>query len=203
MKASTAADDVERLQLLRKPCPTDQSIIMVAGNGENSIVSLCSCADALMADEAVSLAAAAGTQDWLLAQGNLTAETTLAALRTARGRVVLNTAPLRWPVDPLLPHCAILVANRIHARGCAAVVVTLGTEGCMWADPQGVFRVPAAAVRPVDTSGAGDTFCGVLVARLATGTPLNDAISDAQAAAAVSVTRRGAFESIPAADELR
>ena len=210
----------ERL-LLPKPCSTDQSIVMVAEDGENSIVSLCGCADTLTEEEAERFASAVDVQDWLLLQGNLTAAATLAAIRAARGRVVLNTAPFRWPAGPLLPYCTILVANRVeaetmsgtsdpaaaamrlHAQGCAVALVTLGAEGCLWADAAGLSRRPAVAVRPVDTSGAGDTFCGVLVARLAEGAALADVIPAAQAAAALSVTRRGAFESIPEAGELR
>ena len=210
---------VER-QLLAKPYPTDQSIVMVARDGENSIVSLGGCADALTADEAEAFAAAVGPADWLLLQGNLSAVATLAAIQVSRGRVMLNAAPLRWSVGPLLPYCAVLVVNRVEAeaitgstdpaeaarrlqaQGCAVALVTLGVEGCLWVDADGLSRMPVAKVRLVDTSGAGDTFCGVLVARLAEGTALAPAVSAAQAAAALSVSRHGAFDAIPAGDEL-
>jgi ribokinase len=221
LAAVLSREPLAERDLLAKPLPTDQSIVMVAEDGENSIVSLCGCADALTADEAAGFASSVGPRDWLLLQGNLTHAATLAAMRAARGRVMLNAAPLRWPAVPLLPHCAVLVVNRVEAeamsgmadpdaaatwlraQGGAVVLVTLGAAGCMWADASGLSRRPAALVHPVDTSGAGDTFCGVLVAGLAAGGTFADIVPIAQQAAALSVTRHGAFQAIPTAAELR
>ena len=194
---------------------------MVAADGENSIVSLCRCADTLGEAEAAAFAGGMAPADWLLMQGNLTAAATLAAMRAARGRVMLNAAPLRWPVAPMLPSCAVAVVNRgeaeavtgladpgaaalwLRAQGCAAAVVTLGAEGCAWAGMEGHGHLPAAAVQPRDTTGAGDAFCGVLVARLASGQGLPDALATAQRAAALSVTRSGAYAALPTMAELR
>ena len=216
-----AAEPLARLRLLRRPEPTDISIVMVAADGENSIVSLCRCADTLNEAEADAFAGETAPGDWLLMQGNLTAAATLAAARAARGRVMLNAAPLRWPVASVLPFCAVAVVNQgeaesvaglpdpgdaalwLRAQGCGAAVVTLGAEGCVWADTNGLGRLPAAAVRPVDTTGAGDTFCGVLAARLASSRALPDALTAAQRAAALAVTRFGAYAALPTVDELR
>ena len=214
-------EPLAELRLLRRPEPTDISVVMVAADGENSIVSLCRCADTLDEAEAEACAAGVAPGDWLLMQGNLTEAATLAAARAARGRVMLNAAPLRWPVAPVLPFCAVAVVNRgeaeaiaglaagdaalwMHAQGCSvAAVVTLGAEGCVWADADGLHRLPAVAVRAVDTTGAGDTFCGVLAARLTSGRALPDALAAAQRAAALSVMRFGAYAALPTVDELR
>jgi ribokinase len=219
--AALAREPLDEIRLLPKPLPTDQSVVMVAEDGENSIVSLCDCADALTETEAAGFAASVEPGDWLLLQGNLTAEATLAAMRASRGSIILNAAPLRWPVAPLLTYCAVIVVNRGEATavagctdpseaamrlctaGCAAVVVTLGAEGCLCANAAGAAHLAAPVVRTVDTSGAGDVFCGVLVARLASGIGHRDAVAAAQSAAAQSVTRRGAFASIPRTEELR
>lgn len=218
---SLAMEPLAELRLLRRPGPTDISVVMVAGDGENSIVSLCRCADTLSESDAAAFAGGMAPGDWLLMQGNLTAAATSAAMRAARGRVMLNAAPLRWPVAPMLPSCAVVVVNRgeaeaatgladagdaalrLRAQGCAAAVVTLGAEGCVWADADGVGRLPAVPVQPLDTTGAGDTFCGVLAARLASGQALPDALAAAQRAAALSVTRFGAYAALPTAVELR
>lgn len=218
---SLAMEPLAELRLLRRPGPTDISVVMVAGDGENSIVSLCRCADTLSEADAAAFAGGMAPGDWLLTQGNLTAAATSAAMRAARGRVMLNAAPLRWPVAPMLPSCAVVVVNRgeaeaatgladagdavlrLRAQGCAAAVVTLGAEGCVWADADGVGRLPAVPVQPLDTTGAGDTFCGVLAARLASGQALPDALAAAQRAAALSVTRFGAYAALPTAAELR
>ncbi len=214
------AEPLAELRLLRRPGPTDLSVVMVAADGENSIVSLCRCADTLGEADAEAFAGGMAPTDWLLMQGNLTAAATFAAMRAADGRVMLNAAPLRWPVAPMLPFCAVVVVNRgeaeavtglaagdaalrLHAQGCGAAVVTLGAEGCVWADANGLGCLPAVPVQPLDTTGAGDAFCGVLAARLASGQALPGALAAAQRAAALSVTRFGAYAALPTAAELQ
>lgn len=217
---SMTAEPLAELHLMRKPGPTDISIVMVAADGENSIVSLCNCVDLLDEDEAARFAAGMRPADWLLLQGNLTATATLAAMRAARGHVMLNAAPLRWPVTPMLPFCAVAVVNSGEAesitgvadpeaaashllrQGCLAAVVTLGARGCVWASAGGLGRLPAPVVQAVDTTGAGDTFCGVLAARLASGLHLAAAITAAQSAAALCVARHGAYAALPTMAEL-
>jgi ribokinase len=76
------------------------------------------------------------------------------------------------------------------------VVVTLGARGSC-ARHQGRLHFQAAySVTPVDTTGAGDTFCGSLVAALSQGQPLPDALQFASAASAIACTRWGAQSSI-------
>ncbi len=200
---------------LPRPGPsTDVSIITVAPGGENCIVSAGDCAAALPDTAAAEFASRAAAGDVLLLQGNLSLSATLAAARpaAARGaRVLLNPAPLRWAVDGLLPLCWGVVANAgeasditgaagpaaaaaLAAAGPALAVVTLGGAGCACV-PGGL--VPAPAVRAVDTTGAGDVFCGVLAAALARGLPVPAAVAAAQDAAADSVTRPGAFAAFP------
>lgn len=134
---------------------------------------------------------------------------------------MLNAAPLRWPVTPMLPFCSVVVVNMgeaeaitgladpdaaamaLRAQGCATAVVTLGARGCVWANTEGLGSLPAIAVHPLDTTGAGDTFCGVLVACLASGQNVRNAITAAQNAAALSVTRLGAYAALPTEAELK
>ena len=206
---------------LRKPPPTDRSLILVAADGENSIVSLCACADALTEAEAGAFAAQAGPGDMLLLQGNLSLAATHAALAAARAPVLLNAAPVRWPVHPLLPRCVALVVNQPEARhlagaddpaaaarnlvtsGAPCVIVTLGAAGCLLADRGSLTRFPAAPVAVVDSSGAGDAFCGVLAAARLAGGPWPSAIAHAQAAAALAVQRPGCFTALPQRTELQ
>lgn len=212
----------ERFAALHLPCPgppTDTSVLLVAPDGENCIVTAGACADALPAAEADAFAAGCRAGDVLLLQGNLSQNATTAAARTGRAcgaRVVLNTAPLRWPVEPVLAHCWGVVANAVEAYGItgqhgldaalalaapgpALAVVTLGAGGCV-AVPGG--RHPALDVEAVDSTGAGDAFCGVLAAALAVGMEPQRAIAAAQSAAAFTVGRRGAYAALPASFDL-
>ena len=180
------AEPFAALRLPRPGPPTDVSLILVAAGGENCIVTSGACADALPAAEAERFAAGCRPGDVLLLQGNLSQAATAAAARTGRlggARVVLNTAPLRWPVQQVLAECWGVVANAVEARevtgrqgdeaaaGLAALgpllaVVTLGAGGCV-AVPGGRYLAPVS--QPVDSTGAGET-----------------------------VSRHGAFEALPA-----
>jgi ribokinase len=82
------------------------------------------------------------------------------------------------------------------------VVVTLGSRGCC-AKEHGAFHLqPAFRVKPVDTTAAGDTFCGVLASSLCLGLPVSQALRRASAAAALATTRIGAQASIPTVSEV-
>jgi ribokinase len=223
LSAALAGEPLAALHCLPRAAPTDLSVLMVAPDGENSILSIGAAADSLTVAEAEAAVAELTGADMLLLQGNLSADATLAAARvaTARGaRVLLNTAPLRWDVAPLLPLCAVVVANAgeaeaitgrtgpaaaeaLHRAGAALAVVTLGAGGCVTADAGGPRHHPALPATVVDTTGAGDTFCGVLAARLLAGQPVQAAIGAAQRAAAITVSRPGAFAALPDAAALR
>ncbi len=211
IRAALAAEGFEALELPVLPLPTDRSILMVLPDGENCIVTLGDCAEALDPAAAAAFAGAVGTDEILLMQGNLSAAATLAAAAACAGEVMLNTAPLRWDARPLLPLCAVVVANRVeaaaitgqasasafHQAGAAVAIVTLGAEGCLVADAAGERHYPAPPARLLDSTGAGDAFCGTLAAQLAAGWALADAVAAAQRVAARTVERPGAFAALP------
>jgi ribokinase len=102
---------------------------------------------------------------------------------------------------------AELAAERILARGPRHVVITLGKQGYVWSTRDAGGSIahvygPALDVRAVDVTAAGDTFCGTLAAALASGDSMANALRRANAAAAISVTRKGAQPSIPSAAEV-
>ena len=219
-----AAEGFASLRLITVPhAATDVSVILVGADAENSIVTAGPCADALDEARAAEFASSTSPGDVLLLQGNLSLGSTLAAARNAAGRgarVLLNPAPLRWPVAPVLAHCAAVVANQgeaaeitghtdpreaataLRAMGPALAVVTLGAAGCLCADATGVRALPAMPAQVVDSSGAGDAFCGVLSARLAQGWTVSDSLAAATRAAAITVSRPGAYAALPRRDEL-
>jgi ribokinase len=125
---------------------------------------------------------------------------------------VLNPAPAPPDglPDELLALCDIIVPNehevvllggieQLLNRGVDTVVVTQGAAGVTVSDDAGTapWTVEAFEVVPVDTTGAGDAFCGALSARLALGDDLAGAVRYAAAAGALATTVAGAVPSIP------
>jgi ribokinase len=106
------------------------------------------------------------------------------------------------------PTSAQAAAERLLSRGPRHVIITLGALGCLWStvetgDARPVHRqLQAIAVTQVDATAAGDAFCGALAAKLAEGMLMMEALRWANAAGAVTVTRNGAFPSLPTAGEV-
>ena len=140
-----------------------------------------------------------------------------AAARTVGSLTVLNPAPVPAAGVPheLLSLCDVIVPNehelallggveRLVAAGVGAVVVTRGADGVTVTDASdGVSRsIDAFDVDPIDTTGAGDAFCGTLASRLASGADLHDAARTAAAAGALATTVAGAVPSLPHAADI-
>ena len=220
LEASLRAAGVA-LHIVRDPVrPTGTAFICVDDAAENAIT-VAPGANLALAPE--HLPALDGTAVLLLQL-----ETPLAsvaayarAARKAGVRVALNAAPAQALPPELLGAVDLLIVNdgelaalsgilgdcdaalaALGSSGVATVVVTLGAAGALALDRGHRLRVPAFRVAPVDTTGAGDTFCGVLVAALAQRTPLAAALREASAAAALACTRAGAQTSIPTRAEV-
>jgi ribokinase len=96
---------------------------------------------------------------------------------------------------------AVRAARLLQAQGCQQVIVTRGSAGCLVVAEE-VTHIPAVSVRAIDATAAGDAFNGALAAALSEGRSLCEAAQWANAAAAVSVTRRGAQPSLPSRAEI-
>lgn len=157
----------------------------------------------------------------LLMQLEIPLSTVLSYARRAHAqglKVVLNAAPARALTEELLAHVDLLIVNETELacvvpsggdveRGLAlvnvpCVVVTLGAQGCRARCGAEWHDVPGLAVKAIDSTAAGDTFCGVLVAALGGGKTLAESMQRANAAAALACTRLGAQASIPTLEEV-
>jgi len=192
---------------------TGRAVITVDASGENSIVVIPG-ANARAHVEVLPVATV------VLAQLEVPVATVVAAFRAARtagSRTVLNPAPVPPDglPDELLSLCDIVVPNehevellggvdRLLARGVAAIVVTQGAAGVAVTEAPGAttWSVEAFEVDPVDTTGAGDAFCGALAARLAAGDDLRPAVRYAAAGGALATTIAGAVPSLPHAADI-
>jgi ribokinase len=200
--------------------PTGSAIVLVADDSENLIV-VDQGANRALDGPWVSEHVAKAAPDVVLAQLEIPITSVLAAAQAWNPRYfVLNPAPMPADVaslQPLLEHVDVLVPNRPelaemvgqqHAETpedidrCAerlafpgTLVVTLGRQGALVYGPYGRERlahVPAAHVEAVDTTGAGDAFCGVMADRLARRSTVVDAVKAATRFAGLSTTVHGA-----------
>ena len=87
-------------------------------------------------------------------------------------------------------------------RGVSAVILTLGDSGALLFKTEMTTRIPAYKVNIVDTTAAGDAFCGALATALARGEAIEDAVLFANAAGALAVTALGAAPSMPTATQI-
>ena len=211
--------DVSAVQRL-PGTPTGAAVVLVAEDGENLIV-VDPSANTALGEEWVRERVAMADPDVVVAQLEVPLSCVRAAAEVCSGKYfILNPAPMpsaRADLDPLLGRVDVLVPNRPElaqlvgsglpvtladvdqcARQLAfagTLVVTLGSEGAAVYGAGGRRRlahVPAAAVQVVDTTGAGDAFCGVLADRLARGGTVIDAVGQATLVAGLSTTVRGA-----------
>lgn len=220
--SALAAAGVDTSLVRRVDGPSGAAYITVAADGENAIVvspGANAQVSGVDVDQAHTEVAGAAVLFAVLEVPLPTVHHAVATAAAAGVRVVLNASPVAAleretleRLDPLIVNqheaAALLsagpeaasarkrtpeeLATALLELGPRAVVVTLGAEGALVADSTAATHVPAPRVQAVDTTGAGDTFAGVLCAHLTNGAPLVDAARAAVIRAAEAVTRSGA-----------
>lgn len=198
----------------RVDAPTGTAFVTVDPGGENAIVVAPGANDLLQlgARQAGRIAEA----DVVLAQLEIPLDvvTKAAELRKPGALFVLNAAPSRELPAELWAAIDLLVVNEHEAADLAGTpealldrvpvaVVTRGGEGCLvLRREQETKHINGIPVQAIDTTGAGDIFCGVLAAALARGLDVEEATRLACAAGALAVTRPGTQTAVPSAEEV-
>lgn len=194
--------------------PTAHANITVEPSGENAITVFPGANHAQSPARIEAALAEAEPGDWLMLQNETNLQAEAAQSARARGmEVAYSAAPFdEAAVRAVLPHVTLLIMNAMEAAQSAAAlgdpgavrhVITKGPDGAEWRDGDLRIVVTAPHVRVVDTTGAGDTFAGYLVAGLNGGLGPKAAMERAARAAALQVTKRGTAEAIPTLDEVR
>jgi ribokinase len=220
-------DGIDTRYIVRDPdTPSGIALIGVdETTGENSIIVAPGANANLSIADIEAAADAIASADILVCQLEVPLETVQAALRLARSagaRTILNPAPA-LPLPPeILTFVSILTPNEAEAAQLAGVskdqpdeaaqnllsmevgtvIITLGAEGALVADPEGQRHLPAPQASAVDTTAAGDCFNGALAVALGEGLSIWEAAAFACNAASISVTRAGAQPSLPYRREL-
>lgn len=206
-----------RVRLHTVRCPdqaTGCAFICVADNAENAITVAPGANLRLQSQHLPDLQGISH----LLMQLEIPIATVTAYAQRAQARgvqVVLNAAPAQALPPELMRAVDLLVVNEGELRALVTegatvasmvqqldvptVVVTLGQRGCIARQHDDFVLQPAFRISPLDTTAAGDTFCGTLVAHLGRGETLARALRTASAAAALACTASGAQSSVPMA----
>ena len=191
---------------------TAQAIIMVDPQGENAIVLHPSANHQIPLATLEGALSEAQKGDWLVFQNETNLQQVAARIGRKMGlRVAYAAAPFSAEaVQRVLENLDFLILNKVEAEqlraatgkvpqdlGVADVIVTLGGAGAKWFGAKGEVYIPAIPVTPVDTTGAGDTFTGYVLAGLDRGLPMEQALALASKAGALMVTRHGTADVIP------
>jgi ribokinase len=218
------ADGINTEHVVTDPeAPSGVALIIVDDQGENSIAVASGANGNLSVSDVEAAQSAIENAGIVLMQLEVPLETVEAAAKLADSRqiqVILNPAPAQPLSDTLLQQVAILTPNETEAqmltgievnsertakqaaqaladKGVDSVIITLGAAGAYVFAEEFMGMVAGFKVEPVDTTAAGDTFNGVLAVALAEGCSLKQAVTFANAAAALSVTKLGAQPSAP------
>ena len=213
LRAAFKNDAVDTSMLATVSEPTGRALIGVSDDAENLIIVVPGANHALSIDHIDAAAALLANAKVVLVQLEVRLAVVQRAVELA-GRdtiVVLNPAPASELPDDVLRHVDVITPNEheaallggaaaLVARGVPNVVVTQGARGALLVTRDGETRIEPFLVTPVDTTGAGDAFCGVLSARLAVagglaGLPL--ALRAAAVAGALATQTAGAVPSLP------
>ncbi|SNS10231.1 ribokinase [Antarctobacter heliothermus] len=199
---------------------TGNALIAIDDAGENNIILYPGANQAIPIDHIAAALQDAESSDVFLTQNETNGQREAAEIASAKGmRVAYAAAPFDpVAVQAVLPLLDILFLNEVEARqlqeatGTASealpvrdVIVTLGGDGARWhnTDTGETLIFDAIKVSPVDTTGAGDTFTGYVLAGLDRGMPMAQAIEQAMVAGAIMVTRQGTADVIPDLRDVR
>lgn len=209
----------------RADAATGIAMIFVDGEGENVIAILPGANGTVSAADADAALGGLSSSDTILVQQEVPQAATRRALEIAREkgtRSIINTAPFLPDTPEMAGLADIVVANETEfallsgrpieeldaamdewvQKTGRTIVVTLGPDGARAVSPEDKFAVPAYKVTPVDTVGAGDTFCGYLAASLDAGLTLEQSMRRAAVAGSLACLNPGAQPAIPLAKDV-
>ncbi len=201
---------------------TGLALINVNKNGENKIIIVHGANERVGDKEIAFLENRIREKDILMIQGEINPDVLRVAAKNAVEKnacVIFDPAPVSEQLKSVIPFSTFITPNEVEIKsltgssgkegvnklfslGASNVIVKMGESGIRYYGKEGEFEIPAFKVDSVDTTGAGDTFNGAFAAAISSGSSLKNALVFAEAAAAISVTRKGASISAPEKREI-
>lgn len=218
-------EGIDCSRILRSDKASGTALILVDGNAENCIAVAPGANADLTPEDVDSVADVICSADYLILQLEIPVESVLRAAKIAHEAgvyVILNPAPACHLPEELFGYISLITPNqtesallsgvednldaaveRLMQLGVKDVVVTLGSKGSLVISEGTRTLVPSLKVKAVDTTAAGDTFCGALCVALSEGCSLVDAAGFATKASALTVQKMGAQDSIPFRSDIK
>ena len=218
-------EGIDCSRILRSDKASGTALILVDGNAENCIAVAPGANADLTPEDVDSVADVIRSADYLILQLEIPVESVLRAAKIAHEAgvyVILNPAPACHLPEELFGYISLITPNqtesaplsgvednldaaveRLMQLGVKDVVVTLGSKGSLVISEGAKTLVPSLKVKAVDTTAAGDTFCGALCVALSEGCSLVDAAGFATKASALTVQKMGAQDSIPFRSDIK
>lgn len=213
---------------VRDQTPSGVAMILLS-DGDNRIIVSSGANGMLTPDDIEKSHSILEHSKIVLAQLEVPPESVEQAFKAAKksgGLTVLNPSPIRDLPASLLKNTDLLILNEHEAAtltgqpienpedaknristllsmGVKQVILTLGAQGCVYTADGDVFTYPARKVDAIDTTGAGDSFCGAVVFALAQDIPMHDAIKLATVVSSITVTRMGTTSAFPSLEEVQ
>jgi ribokinase len=224
MLANFADDGIDVSHIFRESGISSGTALVMVDKGADNYLTVAPGANYRLTPQRIrELKPTLESAEWILCQFEIlpeTLETLLDVAEDAGTPVVVNTAPARKLANEYAAKAHTLVANegeayvmlgldpdrkvpaeelaeKLRLLGASVGIVTLGAAGSVIATAKGVRHVAAFPVDAIDTTAAGDTYCGCLVTALAEGKSIDEAVRFAGAAASLSVQKFGAQPSTP------
>lgn len=203
-------DHVDISAVRRVSAPTGRALIGVGDDGENLIIVIPGANHAITVDDLEKNSALISQAKVLLCQLEVKLDVVQRAFEIAGSSTVriLNPAPAQILSRELLSKVDVIIPNehevellggsaKLLTQGVKSVVVTLGAKGAMLVDATGATQVDPLKVTSIDSTGAGDAFCGMLAACLAAGRSMGDSLRAAVISGALATQIEGAVPSLP------
>lgn len=208
--------------------PSGIAFITIDRNGENSIIVVPGANGALNTLDIDKAKTEIENADLILMQFEIPLETVeyVTDIAASKGiKVILNPAPAKIVSDDFLKKLYLIIPNETEAeilsgvkvcdwesakkaaeiigsKGAENVIITMGALGALIKQGNIFYEVPTVKVNVVDTTAAGDTFCGSFCVALANGADMVEAVKVANKCSSITVTRMGAQASIPYKEEV-
>ena len=216
-------EEISTKNIFTTDCKTDESIIIVNEKGENYIISSISNVCSIDLNYTNKMLKGIKEGDSLLLQGNLKKEITHQTIKVAykkKVRIFLNASPITYDNLDILHYIDTLIVNETEQKqltksnnvnkgnkfllenGVKNIITTKGKEGIIYTSKNNTFCINSPKVDTLDSTGAGDVFCGSLVAFILKGYDYKKSCEKAIKLASLSVTKYGTYLSIPNRDEI-